>query len=208
MKGLLLKDLYMSVKYGRSFLLFVLVFLAVSFVSRSNTFFLLYPCMFCSMLPLTLLGYDERSHWQEYACTLPCSRAAQVSVKYLLCLIFGGAALLLSGICAAVQLQMSGSFSFEELSGMLVTMLTVALVTPALSLPWIFKLGIEKGRIAFYVVIGATVAAGFILGQFIQPDLSAPVAPGLLLALLCLGVAALFGLSWYLSIVFYRRREF
>ena len=58
MKGLLLKDLYQLWKYCRTFLLIVVVFLGVSFVSPENLFFSLYPAMICGVLPMTLLSYD------------------------------------------------------------------------------------------------------------------------------------------------------
>lgn len=45
MKGLLLKDLYMSVAYLKSFLFVILVFLGVSAFEEDNWFFVMYPVM-------------------------------------------------------------------------------------------------------------------------------------------------------------------
>ena len=88
MKGLLLKDLYMTMKYCRSYLLIAVVFTAVSFVGNDNLFFIFYPCPFCGMIPVTLLGYDERSHWQQYRKFSGCTR--EVEGIYLLLIIFVG----------------------------------------------------------------------------------------------------------------------
>ncbi|MDE7281371.1 MAG: ABC-2 transporter permease, partial [Ruminiclostridium sp.] len=67
MKGLILKDLYMTVKYCRIYLLIAVVFIAVSFVGNDSLFFIFYPCLFCGMIPVSLLGYDERSRWLQYS---------------------------------------------------------------------------------------------------------------------------------------------
>ena len=42
MKGLLLKDLYMTVKYCRIYLLIAVVFIAVSFAGNDSIFFIAY----------------------------------------------------------------------------------------------------------------------------------------------------------------------
>lgn len=96
MKGLLLKDFYMTAKYCRSFLLIVVVFLAVSFFGKDNVFFILYPVLISSMIPVTLMSYDEHDKWNVYSLTLPYTRGQLVSAKYLTGLIFGSAAYVVS----------------------------------------------------------------------------------------------------------------
>ena len=63
MRGLLLKDIYMAAKYCRAYLLLAVVFIPVSFASSENLFMIFYPCLLCGMIPVNLLGYDERSRW-------------------------------------------------------------------------------------------------------------------------------------------------
>ena len=63
MKGLILKDLYMMKHYCKSYLIIAIVFLIVSLSDTvANMFFLFYPCMLCGIIPINLLGYDERSN--------------------------------------------------------------------------------------------------------------------------------------------------
>ena len=96
MKGLLLKDLYMAAKYCRSILLVIVVFLSISFLGEDNLIFGFYPCLFCGMIPASLLSYDERSKWNVYCGTLPYTRAQFVSVKYLFGLCAGAVVFILS----------------------------------------------------------------------------------------------------------------
>ena len=87
MKGLLLKDWYMMKKYCRSYVLIAVVFIALSLVSSGNMFFVFYPCLLCGIIPVNLLGYDERSRWMQYSGTLPYTKRQIVSAKYLIGLL-------------------------------------------------------------------------------------------------------------------------
>ena len=95
MKGLLLKDFYLSWRYCRAFLVIVAVFLAVSFTGDDNIFFLIYPIMIASVIPMTLVSYDEHDKWTAYSGTLPYTRAQLVSTKYLVGMCFGSVAFLI-----------------------------------------------------------------------------------------------------------------
>ena len=66
MKGLLLKDWYMMKQYCRTYPVIAVAFMALSLVDSDNLFFVFYPCLLCGMIPVTLLGYDERSGWVQY----------------------------------------------------------------------------------------------------------------------------------------------
>ena len=87
MKGLLLKDWYMMKKYCRMYIFIAAVFIAVSLVNNGNMFFVFYPCLLCGMIPVNLLGYDERSRWMQYSGTMPYTKTQIVSGKYLVGLL-------------------------------------------------------------------------------------------------------------------------
>ena len=206
MKGLLLKDFYMTAKYCRSFLLIVVVFLAVSFFGKDNVFFILYPVLISSMIPVTLMSYDEHDKWNVYSLTLPYTRGQLVSAKYLTGLIFGSAAYVVSLAATIVRMQLNGYFSLDSLLGMAVILLALRMLAPTLLLPLVFKFGTEKGRIAFYIMIGLMTAAGA-LAAGIGLQFALPAGGIWILAGIVLIVVLLYALSWRFSIVFYRRRE-
>ena len=104
MKGLLLKDWYMIKTYCKLYLVMAVLFLAASFVSSDNLFFVFYPCLLCGMIPVNLLAYDERSHWTQYSCTLPYTRAQLVCAKYLVGLFCQLAVLLGAGIVQSLKM--------------------------------------------------------------------------------------------------------
>ena len=81
MKALILKDLYQLKAYCKSLLLLVCVFTLVIPFSDENLFFCIYPVMMISMLPMTLLSYDERTKWNCYCAALPFRRSQIVTAK-------------------------------------------------------------------------------------------------------------------------------
>ncbi|MBQ7840374.1 MAG: ABC-2 transporter permease [Lachnospiraceae bacterium] len=67
MKGLLLKDWYMIVKYGRFFLLFYIMYAMFSVYSEDSVFFILMNVILNSMIVKTLMAYEEQSRWDSFA---------------------------------------------------------------------------------------------------------------------------------------------
>lgn len=206
MKGLLLKDLYMLRKYCRTYLLIVVFFTAVSLVSNENTFFVFYLSLFCGMLPVNLLGYDERSRWIQYSNTLPYTKAQIVSSKYLIGLSAQIAVLLLVGITQGIKMSMNGGFRINDFTALMLTMFTIAAFS-SICLPFIFKLGTEKGRIAYYAMVVFICGGGVAASKILKGSLKVNIQPNTVLLILSLAGLAVYAFSWYLSIIFYKNRE-
>ena len=207
MKGLLLKDWYMMRKYCRSYLLIAAVFIAVSLYSNDNLFFIFYPCLLCGMIPVNLLGYDERSRWMQYSGTLPYTKTQIVSAKYLIGLLAQVTILIVTGISQGVKMTVAGNFVFGEFVVLMLLMLIVATLTSSISLPFIFKLGVEKGRTAYFIMIGFVCGASILASSFFRGQLVAEIEPNAILAALAVAGIGVYALSWYLSVVFFKGRD-
>ena len=211
MKALLQKDFYQLRAYCKSYLLICAVFLGISLAGEGNLFFITYPAMLCSLIPVTLQTYDERGKWASFAGTLPFTRAQLVSAKYLVGLGCSGAVLLL---LAAVLLT-AGAYSPSMGLFLLGVTLCLSLVTPAFCLPFIFRYGTEKGRMAYYVSIGFFFGLSYLLADFLGisaaevPSIAAWGRAGVSFGLLgaVLVCIALYVCSWLVSIRIYERRE-
>lgn len=209
MKGLLLKDFYMTVKYCRTYLLIGIVFIAVSFAGADsqNMFFVFYPCLLCGMIPVNLLAYDERSRWLEYSGTLPYTKAQLVSAKYLVGVIVQGIMLIAVGIAQAVRMNLAGSFRLGEYGMIMAMIFAMATITSSISLPFMFRWGVEKGRIAYYCMIGFVCAAGYLGSVFFTESRKVTAAGSLVpWAMILLGTA-IYAASWLASIALYQKRE-
>ena len=209
MKGLLLKDFYMAVKYCRTYLLIGIVFIAVSFAGAEsqNMFFVFYPCLLCGMIPVNLLAYDERSRWLEYSGTLPYTKAQIVSGKYLVGIIVQGAMLIAVGIAQGVRMHLAGTFGWGEFALFMGSIYAMAAVTSSISLPFMFRWGVEKGRIAYYCMIGFVCAAGYLGSVFFAQGSAQTVSGRVMLVLFFLVGTGIYVASWLASIALYQKRE-
>ena len=74
-------------------------------------------------------------------------------------------------------------------------------------MPFVFKLGVEKGRLAYYVMVGVVCGGSVVASNVFRGQMQSEMqvnAPLTVVALVCIGIYAL---SWYLSVVFYQKRE-
>ncbi len=204
MIGLLRKDLYMAWAYCKTFILILAAFIAVGLAGEENSFFILYPMIIGMMLPVSLISYDERFKWHLACDAMPVSRAKVVSSKYVLTLLTVLLVFAVTMLAQGFRLARLGSLEeLWELPGMLLPM---GLAGPAILMPVIFRLGVEKGRLFYFVLVGLVCAAAvfFSSGQNpVNPTAEIRVS-GWVTILVSL---ALFLLSWPLSIALYKKRE-
>ncbi len=206
MKGLLLKDWYMMKKYCKMYFFLSVVFIAGSLVN-DTLYFAVYPGVFCSMIPMTLFAYDEHSRWVQYSGTMPYTKAQIVSGKYIIGLLTQLAALVLMGIAQAVKMMIGGDFIPGDFAASLSLVLVVSTLSPAISLPFVFKLGIEKGRIASSVMAGFVCAAGALSAVFLGSGLGTEIKSGPVPAILAVAGIGIYLLSWHMSVTIYKKRE-
>lgn len=178
MKGLLLKDMYMLVKYARSVFAIILCFFIVSAVQEEGpSYFSVFPCIMAGIIPMTLLSYDETEKWNVYAQTMPYTKAQIVSAKYLIGLAAGLSVSLVSVVvdtCAhRTQPFAPGGFFTQIL-----LLILYSLAAPALCLPFIFKLGMAKGRLIYLGVLGLSYGgAAFLVSSDKLPAMTKIFSP-------------------------------
>ncbi|MDY5649339.1 MAG: ABC-2 transporter permease [Lachnospiraceae bacterium] len=210
MKGLLLKDWMMLKKYCRIYFFMLVIFAAASVGTGDNSFFVMYPMLLSGVLVVTLISYDERTRWNVYCNTLPCPKSMQVNEKYMITLLLVGVTFICLAVLQFVRQLLSGGINWNEYLVLLVILLTVGILPTTILLPIVFRWGVERGRIAYYVVIAGGVAGGMVFSNLIpignRNDI--PVLSGRFLPLLVLLILAfLLAVSWMLSLRFYQKRE-
>ena len=204
MRGLLVKDFYMTVKTQWTFFFISIVMLAFSFDTK-NPFFLLYPAILCGMIPGNLMSFDERIKWHIFSDAFPYSRKQAVSSKYLVGLIISVGYIILAFIVQLIYGLVMGRLDFAEIFSRLSLAPLLLLLPQAITLPAMFKFGSDKGRIAIYVMVGI-LCGTFVLFSLLNmpaiyfgPELQIPII---------LALAGLFTLSWFISIKLYEKRDF
>ena len=115
--------------------------------------------------------------------------------------------LIVTGIAQGVKMTVAGNFVFGEFVVLMLLMLIVATLTSSISLPFIFKLGVEKGRTAYFIMIGFVCGASILASSFFRGQLVAEIEPNAILAALAVAGIGVYALSWYLSVVFFKGRD-
>ncbi len=205
MKGLLLKDFYTVWTDLKAFLLLNGILIIAARFSETTSFMLYYPCILSGMIAMTLVSYDESAKWHIYALTLPYTRAQLVSSKYLVGLSIGGGT-----VVSTCLVQLTRAIGSSELPGILFTMLPMTLLPTALLLPFIYKLGSEKGRMAYYMVLGGFCGIASLLSSTNSltgnGSISLVQDAGIGIPVVLLSVLA-YAVSWRLSIRFFQKRD-
>jgi len=152
-----MKDYYALCKQIRIYLLFVLCFALVPDTNMAD-----FSVIYAGMLPFSALIYDELSKWDQLAVTMPYTRRELVLSKYVLGYLACGVALVLclgiSWITTALHLPIGNTFAPDE------TLLVAALgpIFVAVTLPLMYRLGAEKGRMMAILAMG--VFGGCVVG--------------------------------------------
>ena len=144
------------------------------------------PVSFAGMIPVNLLGYDERSRWTEYVGTLPYTKTQIVSAKYLIGLFTQIALLTVICIAQGVKMGIEGTFVLKEFLLLMMLLLIMASVASSLTLPFVFKYGVEKGRGAYYVMIGVVCAGSIIATTIFKEGLQNEIQLNAVLPIACL----------------------
>ena len=208
MKGLLLKDYYMFTKYCRNYLLIVAIFWGCSLLDRSNIFMIAYPAALCGITAVALIGYDEKSRWQQFCETLPYTRKQVVASKYMFSLILIAGFSVLFAVTHGLEEIISGQLNGMWVLEVFGLIWSVGHLFCAIILPFIFKYGSEKGRL-MYIAVVVVFCVFFVsmntldTGNIIRM-LNANV--GMVVAAIVISTC-LFVLSMLLSQHFYLKRE-
>ncbi len=196
MKGLLLKDFYVTAKNLKIYLIIAVFFIGSAALDKSSSF-LYYISVMGGMIPITLLSIDEKNKWNEYCLTLPYSHNQIVSSKYLIGIIFSAAISVISSIILLIL-----GFSVSEVLFFFVTAVLLSFVIPAICLPFSFKFGVERGRIAYYVVLALFIGISVYLGA--NADENSPsvfsTIPAYITIIAPIAAVLLYILSWIISI--------
>lgn len=209
MKGLLLKDWFVIWKQCRYLLFVPAVFLAVSALSDDSQSFAIFAFLLSAMYPMTVMGLDEQSKWERYALTMPFRRRDLVLSKYLLsfCSLF-----LYGVLYLLLVLLFKHDPEAMKVSVMLTSVgISIGILYSALAYPFLFKLGMEKGRIWYLILIVVVCGNGAALAAMLGDEISLNLLltwMDCLLLILPLAALSLFGLSAFLSIKLYESREF
>lgn len=202
MKALLMKDCYTLWKQLRLFIA-VMLFIVLFNGAFGNVFIIVWA----AMLPYTAMAYDERSKWDQLAAMMPYSVRDIVLSKYLLgWLCCGGAGLF--AMLSQLVLTALGSplASFDPPSNLI--SFCAALCVLAVTLPCMFRFGVERGRLMMFLFIFLVCGVAGALGSVVADGDGSVHFPPFLTVALPLAAVVLTAVSVPLSVRLYQKRSY
>ncbi len=209
MRGVVLKEFYLMKSLGKSYALICAFFLLMTLTKVYDYSFLSgFVVMLLLTIPMSTFSFDEAAGWDKFAAATPVGRKGVVQGKYLFVLALGGGLLVLNSLMQ-VLLFFLGAGQGDTLGEMFwtgVACLGAGLALNAILLPCIFKLGVQKGRLALLLAVAvgtsffaagvALVGRGGVPGQLEYALMGLPVLGIVLLAI-----------SYFISQKLYGSRE-
>ena len=201
MKGLILKD-FMNLKQQWKILAVFLVFYGFISLSSKNASLGGAVVIMCAILPTTVMSYDERDKWDKYALSMPLSRTDMVLSKYIMSMIF----LLIAFFLNIVLNLLIGSAPIKEVLFESTTLCAVGVLYISLTLPILFKYGVEKSRLIVTIVL-FTPAVIIILFSKFSVNMPDKQILNILSFILPMISIVIFIISILISLNIYKRKE-
>lgn len=167
MSALILKDFYVMWKQTKVLLIIILVFSCIP-----GAFYSTFAVVYASMLPYTALAYDERSHWDQMAAMMPYSDRDLVLSKYVFGWLSTAAAAAASFVLQTVLVAVWPGAEGPSVPVILLSV-CVAVCILDITLPMMFRFGVEKARLAMFLIIFlvcASAGAISVIDQSGGPD--------------------------------------
>lgn len=155
MRGLIKKDVLMMKESIKLSMVLLLVFLIIALKEENTLIFI--PAFLSTMLFMATFSYDEYNNWNAYAISLPTTRKKLVRAKYIANLGMLAAVVVIFSILTSIFGLINNNLDLEKLVFSSFGCIFSLAIFQSVLYPFIFKFGIEKGRIGILVgVFGFT----------------------------------------------------
>lgn len=155
MKGLFIKDCKLMM-LQKNFLLLILTIVIGMMVFTDDV---LFPLGFLSFIALlftvSTISYDDFNNGNAFLFTLPITRKNYVVEKYVLGLLFGCITWIFVTILGLILTLLKDSLPVVDLVQSAFLILTMMIMLQAIMIPFQFKFGGDKGRIAMIATFSA-----------------------------------------------------
>ena len=155
MVGLIKKDLLMIKSNLKMVLIMLVVFFIMSLQGEFDISFV--PPFIVVMLFMSTFSYDEFNKWDAYAVTLPNGRKNVVKSKYVASLILTIVTIILTIILNSLVGLINNNLEFDKFISTIMGCVFGVILIQSIMYPFIFKYGMEKGRIGLFVISFAIV---------------------------------------------------
>lgn len=166
MIGLIKKDLLMIKSNMKIIIVMLLVFFIMAAEKNFDISFV--PPFITVMLFMSTFSYDEFNKWDGYAVTLPSGRKSVVRAKYITSIILLIASIVITILLNTLVGIIDNNLDFNKFVTTLVGCAFGVVLVESIMYPFIFKYGIEKGRIGLFVLAFAICGLAGLLSNMVD----------------------------------------
>ena len=203
MIGLLIKDIYNIRKQALWYLATIIIFAFLSIVLKNGGFIASIGMVTAVNVPLTAIAYEEREGWQKFIVASGTKISHIVIEKYIMGLVFSfisTIALLIFFLMTEVAINSWLEFTIS---------VCMQLLALSIAMPITFKFGVEKSRsylmVAVFAIMVIFVAMMTLFGKVLNTIV---INVALISSLLIIMALIILGVSYYISIKIYKKKEF
>lgn len=207
MKGLLLKDWYAVRHYYKWMMVMLVGFGIYAGVNmKGDSFWMAYMMLVTALIPVNLLGLDEKSGWSDYSMTFPLSAGQVVGSKYLLGILFlMGEMVLCFGAGNIYAMTHGITISAGSMETLFEAMILVGICPMAINFPVSYKFGVDKGRMVVFASIVLLFAVVSIINEKIPINIHRNIQN--IERILTIVAIASFVISYKISVQICRRKN-
>lgn len=168
MLGLIKKDFLMLKGNFKTWLILLFVYVFMAFQESMSLVFLL-PFM-CVVTMLSTFSYDGFNKWDAYACSLPNGRQNSVRAKYITTLLLILVTALIVSILTIVisYTRTTKSLDLVSVGESILGAVFATTLLQSVMYPAIYKYGVDKARIAIFIVAFGIAIIGGLLSKHID----------------------------------------
>ena len=136
-------------------IIMLVVFFIMALQGQFNISFI--PSFIIVMLFMSAFSYDEYNNWNAYAITLPGGRKNIVKSKFVAGLFLTLLSIVITVVLNCLVSVINSNLKFDDFVSTLLGSVSAIVLIQATMYPFIFKYGMEKGRIILFILSFAIV---------------------------------------------------
>ena len=210
MLGLIKKDFLMLKGNFKTWLILLFVYIVMEFQESMSLAFLL-PSM-CLVTMLSTFSYDSYNKWDSYVCSLPDGRKNSVRAKYIATILLILVTVIITTILTIIiGYYRTKTINIESMGETIMGAIFATTLLQSIMYPAIYKFGIEKARIAIFIVVFGTALVGGVLSKYIDFE---SIIQGLaflenyMMIIILIIIVVMLYISYKISEAIYNRKEY
>lgn len=161
MKGMLVKDFKLMKGHRNFFATIAVMAIGMAIFMDKPSFVIGYMTFVGSLFTLSTISYDEFDNGNAFLFSLPISRKGYTVEKYGFGLITGGVSWLFATVFSGIAGVLKNTVMVKDTVMIALLVLPALMILLAVMLPFQFRFGGEKGRIAMLGAVCLMYAAAF-----------------------------------------------